>query len=193
MGPQQHTARVALRPATMADVALLERWDDEPHVIRATTDNPEARQAFDGISWPNDIAMQSDVFQYYIAEVDGRPIGAMLIIDPHHEPTHYWGNVEPNLRAVDIWIGEADALGKGYGTRMMEIALGICFAQPAVNAVLTDPLASNSRVHPFYQRLGFIPLERRILPENDVCLVHILARRGWRGPHSEPVLQEDTP
>jgi aminoglycoside 6'-N-acetyltransferase len=165
----------------------LELWDDEPHVIRATTDDPDAVQAFDGISWPDEIAMQSDVFRYYIAEVDGRAIGAMLIIDPHKEPTHYWGKIEPNLRAVDIWIGEADALGKGYGTCMMEIALDICFAEPAVNAVLVDPLASNTRVHRFYQRAGFIPLDRRILPENDECLVHILTRRGWRGPNLEPI------
>jgi aminoglycoside 6'-N-acetyltransferase len=187
MGLQDRISGVALRPAIMADVPQLERWDDEPHVIRATTDDPDAVQAFDGISWPDEIAMQSDVFRYYIAEVDGRAIGAMLIIDPHKEPTHYWGKIEPNLRAVDIWIGEADALGKGYGTCMMEIALDICFAEPAVNAVLVDPLASNTRVHRFYQRAGFIPLDRRILPENDECLVHILTRRGWRGPNLEPI------
>ena len=43
----------------------------------------------------------------------------MQIIDPLAEPTHYWGEVEPNLRALDIWIGEKDALGRGYGTAMM--------------------------------------------------------------------------
>jgi len=51
--------------------------------------------------------------QYFIAVLDGRPIGAMQIIDPFTEQTHYWGEIEPNLRAIDIWIGAAEDLGKG--------------------------------------------------------------------------------
>ncbi|MDX2266342.1 MAG: GNAT family N-acetyltransferase [Hyphomicrobiales bacterium] len=170
---------VTLRPATMADVPLLERWDAEPHVIAAATDEPDATQAFAGAYWPDEIAMQSNVFQYYIGDLDSRPIGAMLIIDPHLEPTHYWGEIEPNLRALDIWIGEPDCLGKGYGSEMMRIALGMCFADPRVTAAIVDPLASNERVHRFYQRLGFKPVERRILPENDDCLVHRVTREDW--------------
>ena len=38
----------------------------------------------------------------------------MQIIDPQLRPTHYWGDVEANLRALDIWIGETDALGHGF-------------------------------------------------------------------------------
>lgn len=176
---------VTLRPATMDDVALLERWDDEPHVITATTDDPNASQAFAGISWPEEIAMQSDIFQY-IAEMDGRPFGVMQLIDPHIEPTHYWGEIEPNLRALDIWIGEKEYLGKGYGTQMMRLALGLSFADPAVTAVMIDPLASNIRAHRFYQRLGFAPVERRILPDNDDCLVHRLTREEWRKSNARP-------
>jgi aminoglycoside 6'-N-acetyltransferase len=170
---------VKLRPAIMADVPDLERWDAEPHVIAAVTDVSDAVQAFEGAYWPSELAMQSDVFQYYIAELDGRPIGAMLIIDPHLEPTHYWGEIEPNLRALDIWIGEADCLGKGHGSEMMRAALDLCFADSAVTAAIIDPLASNTRAHRFYQRLGFKAVERRILPENSDCLVHRMTREDW--------------
>jgi ribosomal protein S18 acetylase RimI-like enzyme len=63
------------------------------------------------------------------------------------------------LRAIDIWIGEAADLGRGYGTRMMRHALERCFADPAVKAVLIDPLASNTRARRFYERLGFRCIE----------------------------------
>ncbi len=63
-----------------------------------------------------------------IAEVDGRPIGAMQLCDPYKEPTRYWGDIEPNLRALDIWIGEGDARGKGYGETMMRLAFARCLA-----------------------------------------------------------------
>jgi hypothetical protein len=58
-----------------------------------------------------------------IAEIEGRPVGFVQIIDPAREDSRYWGEVEENLRAVDLWIGEEADLGKGHGTRMMRLAL----------------------------------------------------------------------
>lgn len=171
-------ANIVLRPATSADVPLLDRWDREAHVISATTDDPQAEKAFEGAYWPDEISAQDEHSQYFIAELNGRPIGAMQIIDPHLEGTHYWGEIEPNLRAVDIWIGEPDCLGKGYGGTMMRLALQRCFANPAVTAIVIDPLASNTRAHRFYQRLGFKPVGRRMFGDDD-CLVHELTRQAW--------------
>lgn len=176
----------ALRPAALADVPLFETWDRAPHVIAAVTDDPESSTAFADISWADEIAGASPVSAYYVAEVSGRPVGAMQIIDPRLEPTHYWGEIEAGLRALDIWIGEADALGRGYGEQMMRIALGFCFAEPSVSAVVIDPLASNLRAHRFYRRLGFRALERRRLgTDADDCLVHRLERADWRSRFPE--------
>jgi aminoglycoside 6'-N-acetyltransferase len=170
---------LVLRPAVLADIATLEAWDREPHVIAATTDSPQATQAFGDHDWHSELAMQSQVYRYLIAELDGRPIGAMLIIDPHREPTHYWGLVEPDLRAIDVWIGSAADLGRGHGAQMMRLAIDACFADPDVTAIVIDPLASNPRAHRFYQRLGFEPTGRHTFGEDD-CLVHRLSRAVWR-------------
>ena len=169
---------VTLRPATEADVSLLEHWDQQPHVIRATTDNPNAQTAFEDVDWLKELASQDAYNQFLIAEASGRAIGVMQIIDPHHEPTHYWGEIETGLCALDIWIGEADALGKGYGTQMMAQAIAMCFADQAVTAIVIDPLTTNTDAHRFYQRLGFKPIERRTFDEDD-CLVHRLDRADW--------------
>src|SRR4051794_22561256 len=107
-----------LRGATVADVPTLERWDLEPHVISATTDDRDAQKAFGDHDWKVEIHHQSPVSYFVIAEVEGRAIGAMQIIDPHEEPTHYWGDISPNLRALDIWIGDAADHGKGHGETM---------------------------------------------------------------------------
>jgi aminoglycoside 6'-N-acetyltransferase len=109
--PLSAPSAVRLRPATIEDAGLLAGWDREPHVIACSTDDPDADIAFGGIPWREELADQADVSFYRIAEVDGRPIGVMQVIDPHREPTHYWGDIEPNLRALDIWIGPRDALG----------------------------------------------------------------------------------
>jgi aminoglycoside 6'-N-acetyltransferase len=104
----------------------------------------------------------------------------MQICDPHLEATHYWGEIEPNLRAMDIWIGPSDALNRGYGTQMMTLAIDEAFGDPAVTAIVIDPLNSNTEAHRFYQRLGFEVVGRRMFDEDD-CLVHRLTRAAWEG------------
>lgn len=182
--PVSRSAEVRLRPATPDDAPMLAQWDLEPHVIACSTDDPEADIAFGGIQWREELQDQSEVSFYRIAEIarDGlwRPIGVMQIIDPHLEPTHYWGEIEPNLRAMDIWIGPKEALNRGYGTQMMTLAADEAFADPQVTAIVIDPLNSNTDAHRFYQRLGFEVIGRRMFDADD-CLVHRLTRATWEG------------
>ena len=161
---------LSLRAATPGDLALLNRWDEQPHVL--------ASDPNDDWGWETELAHDPDWREQLIAEVDGVPIGFLQIIDPAREDGHYWGDVPPDLRAIDIWIGEADYLGRGYGTRMMQLALARCFAAPAVTAVLIDPLADNVRAHRFYERLGFRFVERRQFGLDD-CFVFRLERAVW--------------
>lgn len=155
----------------MDDLQLLNHWDEQPHVI--------ASDPNDDWLWENELGKKPEWREQLIAELDGRPIGFIEIIDPYLEEEHYWGvNVEENLRAIDIWIGEAEDLGKGYGTIMMKLALEKCFAAPEVSAVIIDPLASNVDAHRFYERLGFKFVERRHFGEDD-CFVYRLEREDF--------------
>jgi aminoglycoside 6'-N-acetyltransferase len=159
--------RVTLRSASPADLALLRRWDEQPHVIAASPN--------DDWGWEIELGRCPDWREQLIAESDGRPLGFVQIIDPAREESRYWREVPTGLRAIDIWIGDAADLGRGYGTAIMRLVLARCFADPSVTAVLVDPLAGNVRAQRFYARLGFRPLERRRLGCDD-CLVHRLAR-----------------
>jgi len=160
-----------LRPATTSDVALLRHWDAQPHLIVA--------KGRDDWAWEVELCRSPDWREQLIAEVHGRPIGFLQIIDPAREESHYWGDMPTGLRAIDIWIGERGELGKGYGTEMMRLALTRCFADPSVTAVLVDPLTSNSRAHRFYERLGFQFVERRRFGTDD-CFVYLLERATAR-------------
>ena len=157
-----------LRRATPDDRKLLEYWDTKPHVIAATGND-------DAADWALELASPAAWQENLIAEVGGRPVGIVQVIDPLLEETHYWGEVEPNLRALDIWLGEEADLGRGYGTQIMRLVIDRCFADPAVEAILLDPLASNVRAHRFYERLGFRAVERRRFSEDD-CIVYRLDR-----------------
>lgn len=169
---QEHSG-IRLRAATPADLALLRRWDGAPHVV--------ACHPNDDWGWERELARSPEWREQLIAELDGRPIAFVQIIDPLREESRYWGDVAPNLRAVDIWIGETAELGRGHGTRIMRLVLERCFSDPAVTAVLVDPLAGNTRAHRFYEKLGFRFLERRRFGL-DECCVYRLARPDYAGP-----------
>lgn len=165
---------ITLRPATLNDLGLLRHWDEQAHVIAADPN--------DDWAWETELGRTPDWREQWIAEWDGRAVGFLQVIDPAREESHYWGAVGPNLRAIDIWIGDAKDLGKGYGTAMMRLALARCFAEPSVTAVLVDPLVSNTRAHRFYERLGFKRVERRRFREDD-CWVYRCDRAAWQRAH----------
>jgi len=160
------------RLAVPADLSTLRYWDQQPHVI--LSDNDESwewtlKDLTDNPSWQS----------LWITQVDGRDVGVIQIIDPAEEETHYWGEMPPHQRALDIWIGEAHDLGKGYGTAFMKMALEHCFSDPKVEAVWVDPLETNQRVHSFYELLGFEWVANRWF-DKDYCRVYRMDRSAYQ-------------
>lgn len=164
------TPQIRLRDAMSEDLRLLLEWQAQAHVIEAG--------AGEDWGWQTELARRPSWRRQLIAEVDGRAIGFVQIIDPAREDSRYWGDVGPGLRAVDIWIGEPADLGRGYGSAMMRLVLDLCFADAEVGAVLVDPLADNRRAHRFYRRFGFAFDERRRFGVDD-CQVMRLDRNNW--------------
>lgn len=163
---------LTLRPATLDDLATLRRWDEAPHVVESDPN--------DDWGWESELGRRVDWRAQLIAEVDGRPVGYVEIIDPARDEDHYWGDCAADLAAIDIWIGEPGDLGRGLGTEMMRQALARCFADSRVSAVLVDPLASNTSARRFYQRLGFVFAGERQFGL-DRCAVYRLERAVFEG------------
>ena len=161
---------VALRPATAADVALLRRWDDAPHVVASDPND----------DWQGAPARGGDMpwRAQWSAGAEGAAVGYGEILARARDDERSWGDCGPGLRAIDIWIGEAAYLGQGHGTQMMRLALARCFADPEVDAVVIDPLVANAAAIRFYRRLGFAYGEDRWFGA-DHCPVHRLARPCW--------------
>ncbi len=90
---------------------------------------------------------------YFVAESGGAPIGAMRVVDPALQRTRCWGADCP--------------------------ANHCAFAEPAAEAISIDPLATNTRAHRFYERLGFSFVERRTFGGDD-CFVFRLNRAERR-------------
>ena len=162
---------IQLRPATLNDLEVLKYWDTKQHVIDCDPDSDW--------NWDLELRRHPEWRALLIAELKAEPIGMVQIIDPFNEDTQYWGTVEKNKRAIDIWIGEEHNLNKGYGTQMMQLAIEICFKDPKVSGILIDPLKNNIKAHRFYERLGFKFVEERVF-DDATCFVYELKRKNTR-------------
>lgn len=155
-----------LRPVNADELELLRYWHRQPHVIAAVGDN---------WGWEEELSRLPEWREQFIAEVGGKPIGFVQIIDPAREDTKYWGGIAAGHRAIDIWIGEKDYLGRGYGTQIMRQVIEQSFADPSVTALIVDPRDNNLRACHFYERLGFEFVVRRCF-DDDYCAVYRLTR-----------------
>lgn len=61
----QHNFRIALRPATLADLPLLQRWDEATHVIESDPN--------DDWHWETELARTPKWREQLIAEHNGNP------------------------------------------------------------------------------------------------------------------------
>lgn len=163
--------RIHLRNATMDDLPLFTKWDDMPHLKNQVPTSDW--------NWIEELIEEHPFWRnQFIAVVENIPIGYLEIIDPYYETSQYWGKVQLGLRAIDIWIGEPQYLGKGYGKKIMNLAIKFCFIDPSVYKILIDPYASNTRAHKFYENLGFQFVEERDF-EGDRCYVYELTRERY--------------
>lgn len=160
----------SLRPARLDDAVFLERWDRDADVTAAHGAEAQEAEIWRDEDWRAEIAAAPLWRRILIGEENGRPVGVIVDIDPALEETHYWGDCGPGFRAFDTWIGEAKDRGRGLGAAMMRQGLALAFADPAVKAVVIDPIVSNVRAIRFYERCGFRTVEERVF-SGDLCLV----------------------
>ncbi len=167
--------QVTLRPATRADIPLLQARDKEPHV--RVPDRNSGKGG--GREWQDEIAAGLAGLWHFLAGTGGTPTGCVEVIDPAVEPATYWGPMPEGFRAIDIRIGPAEWLGRAAGMQVMRLARGFCFAAPSVH---TGPDRSSRKQYPrapFLPALRFTPVGCRDF-DGGQCLVHELKRADWR-------------
>lgn len=165
MGLSYAPVVISLRPMRLADVELLERWDEDPELNAQI-----AGRGSDWYDWDIELAREVSWRELLMIEHDGRTVGFVQLLDAAADEEGYWADVEPGTWAVDMWIGEPADRGRGVGSVAMTQALDRLFAERGAQSVLVDPLVSNDRAIAFYESVGFVGVEERVL-DGDRCLV----------------------
>jgi RimJ/RimL family protein N-acetyltransferase len=151
MSAERTTGRVSFRRLTEADVPLLHRWLNAPHVLE-WWDRPPAQDEVRAKYLPR-IAGSSDVTPYVILLEDA-PLGYIQV---YPVAPGAWGLRGVAAGAgVDLLIGEAEYLHRGLGPRTLRAFLGeVVFRDTAVSVCYIDPSTRNRAAIRAFEKAGF--------------------------------------
>ncbi len=138
---------IALRPLALTDEPLLRQWLNTPHVAQWWGDaETELREALSHIG-----SLQTQAF---ILQGNGHDIGYAQAYDARDDS--YFADRPAGAKGMDLYLGYADLVGKGLGTRIIQGFSEKLLAEGAVE-VVADPVPSNSAAFTAYKKAGFMP------------------------------------
>jgi RimJ/RimL family protein N-acetyltransferase len=162
------------RPMTADDLRLLHEWLQRPHVKE----------------WWSDHGTYDDVVSHYLPAIDGRDptdhyfvehggrdVGMVetYLVDDHPDYARIV-DVGPNVAGLDLFIADADLIGKGLGTEIISTFVDeVVFARPETVACVADPDARNAASIRAFEKAGFSRV-RELVDATDGEL-HALLRR----------------
>ncbi len=152
------TAGIYLRLMTGEDTDLIVNWRNSDAVRK----NFIYQELFTRESHENWIRTQVEtgrVVQMIICDQQtDKPLGSVYIrdIDRGHHKAEY-----------GIFIGEADARGRGVGTAAAKLMLQYCFAEEKLHRIYLRALAGNVQAVRSYGKAGFV---QEGYLKDDVCI-----------------------
>jgi aminoglycoside 6'-N-acetyltransferase len=161
--------RFTFEPVTHADFAQLSRWRGEPHVERwwpgphdLGSIETEYRPLVDG----------SDATKAFICRLDDRPIGYVqsyrLADEPAWRATIGAAIGEDAAVGIDYFIGEADLIGRGVGSTMIEAFVAIVWrVYDDVPSVVVAVQQENAASWRALERAGFARVWQGRLDTDD--------------------------
>lgn len=138
---------IFLRPMTPADTDNIIKWRNTDFVRRNFIyQKPFTIQGHE--EWTQTMIDTGKAVQFMICVKDtGKPVGSVYLrdINPEHKKAEY-----------GVFIGEADALGKGYGTEAARLLTAYAFQNMGLHKVMLRVLAGNEQAKRSYEKAGFV-------------------------------------
>lgn len=92
----------------------------------------------------------------FIFTIDNKNVGYIKYYDlAKFNPPDSLKNEPTGTLGFDLFIGEEEFLGKGYGTEVVKEFSNKLLAPEGVNRIILDPFADNKRAIRCYEKAGF--------------------------------------
>jgi len=157
------------RPLSRHDLAMVHQWLRRPHIADWWHDPPTIVE-LERDYLPRGTNGSST--RAYIAVLAGEPIGFIQSYVALGSGDGWWQQeTDPGTRGIDQFLANADQLGRGLGSTMINAFVEQLFQDPAVTKVQTDPSPDNVRAIRSYQRAGFVIDSEIITPDGPALLM----------------------
>lgn len=138
--------KILLRPMTEKDTENIVRWRNEAFV----RENFIYQKPFtvEGHKhWAETMVNTGRAVQFIICTKEEKPVGSVYLrdIDRTHNKAEY-----------GIFIGEEEALSKGYGSEAAELMIRYAFEELHLHKLYLRVLAGNERAKKSYEHAGFV-------------------------------------
>ena len=151
-------AGIYLRLMTYEDTDFIVSWRNSDEVRRNFIYQALfTRESHE--NWIKTMIETGKVVQLMICETDtDRPVGSVYIrdIDRTHQKAEY-----------GIFIGAAEARGKGYGTAAAKLMIQYCFGELQLHRLFLRVYADNMQAIRSYEKAGFV---KEAHLRDDVCI-----------------------
>lgn len=143
-----------------ADYALFVQWRNEPHVAEwwENDDDPTPTTLERVVAHYGPRTEREADTTSCMIEFDGRPVG--------YTQFYRWGSFADEIRAmglelredafgIDIFVGAADVVGRGIGSRTVDVLSRFLFQEQGASQVAIVTAADNHRAQRAYEKAGF--------------------------------------
>ncbi len=148
---------ITFRKLQLSDLPLMYTWLNTPHVHEWY--DKDKKNSIEEVAnrYAPKIKGEKPT-DCYLALYEGKPFGYLQTYKVNDWPE--FGNhigYDDFTAAVDLFIGEADFIGKGIGTKMLEAFLQqVVFAEGStINTCVIGPEPGNKRAIRTYEKVGF--------------------------------------
>ena len=157
------------RPLTRQDLAMVHQWLQRPHVAEWWPDPPTLVE-LERDYLPRE--MHESSTRAYIAVLASEPLDFIQSFVALGSGNGGWEKeTDPGTRGIDQFLANADQLGRGLGSTMVNSFVEQLFQDPAVTKVQTDPSPDNVRAIQSYQRAGFVIHSEILTPDGPALLM----------------------
>lgn len=164
---------ISFRPLTRLDFAMMADWLREPHVAEWWNVPP----SIEGVERELGACVDgSDPTRVFIILVTDRPVGFIQVYRLDDNPAYAAAVGVENGAGVDLFIGDPNAVGGGFGSTVLRTFLDkvVWPGYPDISRCMAGPSDRNLRSQRAFEKAGFarvrvvrIPGE----PDDEVVMV----------------------
>jgi aminoglycoside 6'-N-acetyltransferase len=151
------------RPMSVADLPMVRRWLEAPHVAQWWRDPDEQ---FALVSED----LNHSAMDQFVVTADDRPFAYLQCYDPTAWSNNGLGTHPLGTRGIDQFIGEPDMIDRGHGSALIRSFVD-GLLKNGTPRVVTDPDPENFRAVRAYEKAGFQKVSLVDTPDGRALLM----------------------